>query len=167
MSLRDDIPPVVEALVEVWLSGNGGHHVPDLAAGAAAFGCERLRPVLESVHLAPPGTPVPGGVLSVGLLRRRPNLSRPEFGEHWNARHAPLVVSMGPRFHGYVTNVFTDRHADGFWDGVVEQWYPSRAARDAHISETNTGKAEIIADIARFLDYVQLYETEDCEWSLS
>ena len=100
------------------------------------------------------------------LLRRRPGMSREEFREYWEHRHA---VTGGARRAAirsvrYVQNHRIDTPLDDLWrtgrsqeepfDGVVESWFESiDALQDA--TSSAAGRAALVAaleDEARFID---------------
>lgn len=94
--------------------------------------------------------------------RRRADLSRDEFVDHWLNRHGPLVLSV-PEFARYLKRyVLHPYDADGAgqslvlgaeseYDGVGELWFDSHAAMVSAFSEPRY--LEIIRpDEDRFLD---------------
>lgn len=94
--------------------------------------------------------------------KRRADLSREEFEDHWLNRHGPLVLSV-PEFARYLKRyVLHPFDADGAgaalvlgaapaYDGVGELWFESHAAMIAAFNEPRY--LEIIRpDEDRFLD---------------
>lgn len=94
--------------------------------------------------------------------RRRPDLTREEFEDHWLNRHGPLVLSV-PEFAKYLKRyVLHPFDADGEgqalvlgatpeYDGVGELWFDSHASMVAAFNEPRY--LEIIRpDEDRFLD---------------
>lgn len=80
-------------------------------------------------------------IVRMGLLRRRPDLSREQFRAHWRDVHGPLARQM-PGLRGYHQNhVVDDRqlgvdHSRGAWDidGISELWFDSAEAMEAAIA---------------------------------
>lgn len=59
---------------------------------------------------------------SIGFLPRRAELSRKEFQDYYEARHAPLALPLFP-FTKYVRNHLRDQDDIGF-DTISEFWFP-------------------------------------------
>jgi len=157
-----DEPAPVCSIVELWLSGEAALTDVGFIDGLRdTFGWIWVGAVRQTIQLSP-GRSTASGLLHVGLLHRRAGTSRQEFDTHWNTKHAPLVLSRAPRFTAYVTNVVLGD--DGFWDGVVEQWYPSIEAFEQHRDASYTTKQDVATDIPRFLSYVQSYRTTVADW---
>ena len=70
------------------------------------------------------------GVKWMLLLRRRPELTRAQFAEHWLAQHAPLVRVQFPALRRYVMNVVEARLSEtgAEWDGIAELTFASDEA---------------------------------------
>jgi uncharacterized protein (TIGR02118 family) len=75
-------------------------------------------------------------IKSVGLLTRRPGLTREEFMRHWVEVHAPLAHAV-PGVRRYVQNhILAERHRADIptieleIDGIAELWYDDRAAME-------------------------------------
>ncbi len=94
--------------------------------------------------------------------RRRADITRQEFEDHWLNRHAPLVLSV-PEFAKYLKRYVLHPYdsaghgqalvlgAGSEYDGVGELWFESHAAMVAAFSEPRY--LEIIRpDEDRFLD---------------
>ncbi len=80
-------------------------------------------------------------IVRMGLLRRRPDISRDQFRKHWRDVHGPLARQM-PKLRGYHQNhIVDDRqlgvdHARGEWDidGISELWFDSAEEMEAAIA---------------------------------
>src|SRR4029453_19074596 len=87
------------------------------------------------------------------LLRRRPELSLPEFQRYWREEHGPLVASHAQRIGAlrYIQvhrlddeiNARMAKSRDGMeepYDGVAELWWDSEEALTAVLA-TNAGQS--------------------------
>ena len=97
----------------------------------------------------------------IGLLKKKPGMSREEFENYYETRHAPLAVRITAMGHDYRRNYVRKMRSAGVevdalppFDVITEVWirdslaYESFAAsmRDAVIRD------QIVADEERFLD---------------
>ena len=77
------------------------------------------------------------------LLRRKPEMSREEFGDYWRRQHGPLVASHATRLHilRYVQSHTIDDPSQELqaqarggmeppYDGIADLWFESREADD-------------------------------------
>ena len=68
------------------------------------------------------------GVTKFSFLKRKRALSRTAFDEHWEKRHAPLLLEAAPAMHRYVQN-HPLQPENGSWgldcDGIEECWFAS------------------------------------------
>lgn len=91
---------------------------------------------------------------NLGLIPRRPDLTRAVFRDHYELRHAPLALRYLRSFHRYVRNhVVVASPVDPPFDSLSEFWYESQADIDAVIAvlASPTGEA-LREDEARFMD---------------
>jgi len=93
----------------------------------------------------------------VCFLKRKEGLTREEFYDHWENRHAPLIASTPELARHIVRYEQLRRTTHQPWmgsedyDGITLQWMESAEAFEAFIAEPTY--AELIApDEARFLD---------------
>lgn len=93
-------------------------------------------------------------VTMVSLMRRHPAMTAPEFAEHWRERHAPLAlrrhVGLVDYRQGVVTETLTPSAPD--IDGVALLGFASREDFEQRFFDSDEGRAEIMADVARFMD---------------
>ena len=62
-------------------------------------------------------------IKTVGLLTRRPDISRAEFHRHWREVHAPLVLAL-PGVRRYVQcRPVEGPGIEAEYDGIAEVWY--------------------------------------------
>ena len=80
-------------------------------------------------------------------FRRRADLSREAFAQHWNTRHA-AIVSQLPGLRRYVQNHVTADGGDV--DGVAEVWFDDIEAMRANVGRPELDR--IRADEPNFLD---------------
>src|SRR5579884_3676691 len=72
----------------------------------------------------------------IALLKRRPGMSRQEFRDYYERRHAPLILEQqGPNMLEYRRNYLTDKDMvvgvdDLGFDVISEFLYPDQAAFD-------------------------------------
>jgi uncharacterized protein (TIGR02118 family) len=85
---------------------------------------------------------------SIALLQRRASLTRAEFHEYYESRHAPLAIRYFP-FARYVRNHLVDEESIGF-DTISEFWGDDMA-KIASLMQTEIGEI-MRADEARFMD---------------
>lgn len=79
-------------------------------------------------------------------FRKRADLSRSAFAEHWRTRHAEIVCEL-PGISRYVQNHVT---AQGELDGVAEVWFDDIDAMRANVGRPELDR--IRADEPNFLD---------------
>ncbi|MCX6503420.1 MAG: EthD domain-containing protein [Microbacterium sp.] len=97
-----------------------------------------------------PGSgPGRGGVVRLLLNVRKPGISRDQFARHWREVHAPMAIGMNPHYDYYTTNIATD--PDSTWDGVLQEWFPSREAFEEHEAGLGNLKKEVSDDYQHFL----------------
>jgi uncharacterized protein (TIGR02118 family) len=84
----------------------------------------------------------------VSLVRRREDLSREAFVEHWLGPHAEIIRRM-PGLRGYRVDVIRSWVGDAEpWDGVGELWFETREDLDTAFAAVAD---ELAADRASFL----------------
>ena len=93
-------------------------------------------------------------VTMVSLMRRSPALTRDEFVAHWLDRHAPLAKRRHVGLVDYRQWVVTETvsTATPAIDGVAVLGFASRADFETKFFDSDEGRAEIMADVARFMD---------------
>ena len=90
-----------------------------------------------------------GGVVRLLLNVRKPGITPGQFARHWREVHAPLAIGMHPHYDYYTTNISTD--PDGEWDGVLQEWFPTREAFEEHEAGLGDVKKEGSDDYQYFL----------------
>ncbi len=95
-------------------------------------------------------------VTMVSLMRRRPALTRDEFVAHWLDRHAPLAkrrhIGLVDYRQWVVTETETVTAETPAIDGVALLGFASRADFETKFFDSDEGRAEIMADVSRFMD---------------
>lgn len=146
-------------LIELWCDLHRPLEQVEVERLREHAGFATLRSVSERIHVAP----VDGArVLSIGFIYRAANISRSEFGAHWNIVHVPKVLAAQPLFIGYVTNVVTDDRYG--WDGLIEQWFVNRDEMIRHVELNRETKPQIMADVPKMLSSADLFVTVDVDW---
>ena len=104
-------------------------------------------------HLPKPGAE-PCAVAMVSLMRRRTALTHAEFAEHWTQRHAPLALRRHAGLHDYRQYVVDETLTADTpeIDGVAVLGFVTRGDFDDRFFDSDVGRAEIMEDVARFMD---------------
>lgn len=107
-------------------------------------------------------------IKAIVLLKRKSDLSKAEFIEHYETRHVPLVRRLLPTIGGYSRNYLNldespKQHEsvyeagstpDPYFDVITELWFDDQAAYDAfvgHLQDPDVSR-QLQEDEARFLD---------------
>lgn len=105
-------------------------------------------------HVPKPG-PATCAVAMVSLMRRRPGTTHPEFATHWIERHGPLALRRHVGLADYhqlvVTEALTPDVAPEI-DGIALLGFVTRADFETRFFDSDAGRAEIMEDVARFMD---------------
>jgi uncharacterized protein (TIGR02118 family) len=105
-------------------------------------------------HVPRAGDPAACAVAMVSLMRRRTGSGPDEFADHWTTRHAPLALRRHvglADYHQYVV-AETLTPDTPVIDGVAVLGFATRADFDTRFFDSDEGRAEIMADVARFMD---------------
>jgi uncharacterized protein (TIGR02118 family) len=128
--------------------------VPDgVNVDLPAFGDDVIAWTVDE-HVPRAGDPGSCAVAMVSLMRRRPGATPAEFAEHWTTRHAPLALRRHvglADYHQYVVRETLTPAAPEI-DGVAVLGFLTRADFDTRFFDSDEGRAEIMADVARFMD---------------
>lgn len=167
---RGEAPPL-DSIGELWFDSLADfrERLYDSAEGerivardvAGFMGHASTYVTVEHVQRAPAevtiGVRSPGPKL-IACVGRRAGLSHAEFERHWRERHAPLALRHHPTTL-YVTNVVSEQLGSGGpdYDGIAELGFGSAEDIRERLYLTPEGKAEIEADMARFLGTIHAY----------
>ena len=90
----------------------------------------------------------------VSLMRCYPGLSHAEFADHWTQRHAPLALRRHAGLEDYRQHVVDETLTADTpeIDGVAVLGFVTRAEFDDRFFDSDAGRAEIMEDVARFMD---------------
>ena len=134
-----------------------GRDVQGFLAGAEALECT------EHVQRAgdwpgPLGRRSPG-VKMVAALRRPAGMEHAAFVAHWLGRHVPLALARHPGLLRYVTNVVDSRLSPGEadFDGIAELHFATEEDRRLRMYDSEAGRREIEADVARFIGAMEAW----------
>ena len=96
----------------------------------------------------------PCAVAMVSLMRRHPGLSHTEFAGHWTQRHGPLALRRHVGLHDYRQYVVDETLTPDTpeIDGIAVLGFAARADFDDRFFDSDAGRAEIMEDVARFMD---------------
>ena len=93
-------------------------------------------------------------VAMVSLMRRNPSLDHDEFVAHWTERHAPLALRRHvglADYRQYVVDETLTAETPEI-DGIAVLGFATRADFDDRFFDSDAGRAEILDDVARFMD---------------
>ena len=115
----------------------------------------------------PDGARTPGVEL-LAAMRRSPALSREAFDAHWREVHAPLALRHHPGLWEYRQNAVLGVETPGSpeLDGIAVLGFPSAEECGPGLDGSPEGRAEILADLARFLDLPRCESTVTGEYLL-
>lgn len=94
-------------------------------------------------------------IKTIAFLKRKAGLTREEFIQYYESRHAPLILSIAPQVCEYRRNFLLPEGAITApgaapldFDVVTELWYPDRAAFEAAMAAFTSpaNAARIAAD---------------------
>lgn len=98
---------------------------------------------------------------AIALLKKKPGLSRQQFIDYYEQRHAPLLRTLQPNMAGYRRNfidlegayIYPGASAPDF-DVITEIWYADRAGfeRDMALAALPDIAQKIAEDEENFLD---------------
>lgn len=93
-------------------------------------------------------------VAMVSLMRRNPSMDHAAFRRHWTERHAPLALRRHIGLHDYRQYVVEETLTTDTpeIDGIAVLGFVSRADFDDRFFDSDAGRAEIMEDVARFMD---------------
>ena len=93
-------------------------------------------------------------VAMVSLMRRRPGTTVHDFVTHWTERHTALAlrrhVGLADYHQFVVRETLTPRTPE--IDGIAQLGFRVRADFETRFFDSDEGRAEIMADVARFMD---------------
>ena len=93
-------------------------------------------------------------IKAIGMMKRKPGLSREDFIRHYEEQHAPLAQRL-LGFARYVRNypIPEPGAAEPPFDVITEFWFESKEAFAAAMAVNASPEAQIIReDEARFMD---------------
>ena len=100
----------------------------------------------------------------VTMLKRKPGTTHEEFLTHWYNVHGPLIRNLScARYvrryeqHASVWPPPGSNLPEPMYDGVTVQWFDSADDFYTHVMEPD--QADVMADVARFLDTDALHWT--------
>ena len=101
----------------------------------------------------------PPAITMVSLMRRNPAMSHQGFVAHWRDRHAPLALRRHRGLVDYRQCVVTAALTAGSpetpvvaIDGVARLGFATREDFETRFFDSDEGRAEIMEDVARFMD---------------
>ena len=116
---------------------------------------------LDGAELRATGERSPG-VKLICPVRRRADLSREAFLEHWFGTHVALARAHHPGLRRYVTNVVERRLGGGEpWDGFTELHFGSAADIADGLFDSPEGERVVRDDIGKFLSHAGFYRVAE------
>jgi uncharacterized protein (TIGR02118 family) len=94
-------------------------------------------------------------VAMISLMRRRPGTTHDEFAAHWTTRHAPLALRRHvglADYHQFVVVESLTPDVEPGIDGVALLGFATRSDFETRFFDSAEGRAEIMEDVARFMD---------------
>ena len=94
-------------------------------------------------------------VAMVSLMRRRPGTTHAEFAAHWTQRHGPLALRRHvglADYHQFVVVESSTPAGAPEIDGVALLGFATRSDFETRFFDSDEGRAEIVEDVARFMD---------------
>ena len=93
------------------------------------------------------------GIKMVSFMQRAVGLTHEQFARHWSERHTPLAVRHHVGLWNYTQNVVRRAYAPGGEgiDGVAELSFRTRTDFVERFFDSDEGRAEILADVRRFM----------------
>ena len=141
-------PRDVTEVVLAWTADGAAIDLDGMARGARVTGYR----VEERLHwdLGPPSATVS----RFSFVRRRPDLTRAQFADHWSMVHAPLARRHHPALWRYVQNVVIEPVTTDApeVDGIAELGFRSTQDLSTRMYDSPEGMAAIRADVRRFID---------------
>ena len=144
-------PPDVAHVLLAWADDGAELDVDRLTGGRPATGY-RVEERLQWDHAL--DGPAPVGVTRISFVRRRPDLTRERFADHWTNVHAALARRHHPALWRYVQNVVVAPLTPDApeIDGIAELGFRSIEEMSARMYDSPEGAAVIRADVDRFID---------------
>ncbi|MQA16850.1 MAG: EthD family reductase [Pseudonocardiaceae bacterium] len=151
-------PPPYDGVAELWFEDLDALRAAARSAAWAEMRADESRFIdrqrTAGIAVAPSPVPVPdprpvGGVGLLGVMHRRPDLTRPAYLEHWRGRHGTLAARL-PGLRAYVHGVPVDLGSDPPFDGVSHLWFDTIDELRAAF-HTGVGR-EVRADEGEFVD---------------
>jgi uncharacterized protein (TIGR02118 family) len=146
-------PPEVSEVVMAWGDDVAHLDVEALTDGHVASGyVVEERPQWD--HAVERHGPPADGVTRISFVRRRPDLTRERFADHWTNVHAALARQHHPALWRYVQNVVVAPLTPGApeIDGIAELGFRSIEDMSTRMYDSPEGAAIIRADVDRFID---------------
>ena len=127
------------------------HELYAVAREVNVFRIDPRRPITWE-RTWPDGEYAPG-VKYVSFVRRAAALSHGQFVRHWTEMHAPLARTHHVGLADYTQNVVRAAYTPGGAgiDGVAELRFRTRADFDDRFYDSESGRAVIRADVAKFI----------------
>ncbi len=136
------------AQFDVFVAGQSGHWPNALSVLGRRVWAWRV-----TEHAPKIGTQ-PCAVAMVSLMRRNPTRDHAAFSRHWTERHAPLALRRHAGladYHQYVVDETLTAETPEI-DGIAVLGFATRADFDDRFFDSDAGRAEIMDDVARFMD---------------
>lgn len=86
----------------------------------------------------------------VGFVRRRPDIDRQAFVDHWTGPHASIAKRL-PSVRAYRINILPEGNESGF-DGFYEMWFDTQEDLD-QARRSSVMLQELPPDRPQFLSY--------------
>ena len=99
----------------------------------------------------------------VAVIRKKPELTREQFLEHWNVEHPEFVRKL-PGIRRYRQNPAIEHSKEWPFDGMAELWFDS--VKDVAVAYAGAEAEALFEHETSFLDDMQWFIAEESEIDL-
>jgi uncharacterized protein (TIGR02118 family) len=141
----------------------------ELPPGARIVGAYAVQEIvkLDYARSWPEGEVSPG-VSLLCFVRRKPDMSRQAYSDHWRDNHGPLALRRQPGFWRYVQNHVVERLTEETpdFDGIGELHFRTANSVVEQMFDSPEGQQEIMEDTLRFMSHEGSTTLPAKEWLL-
>ncbi|WP_313808466.1 EthD family reductase [Sphingobium sp.] len=146
------VPPIYDAVAEIWSDAPIGLEADGLLIGLASLDIRMSREVVGKAGDGPAPVGVTSGLSQLSFIRAKPGMLRSEVERHWD-EHIPLACEVHVGMNRYVQDRLSAGEGDAEpWFGMAHLHFPDEAALRDGLFRTPEDVAVISADVAEFVD---------------
>lgn len=104
-------------------------------------------------------------VKAIAIIKRKPDITRDQFVEHYESSHAPLIIGHSKGLFSYIRNYVVPMGDDPSFDSLTEMWFKDKASYDDTMAFRLSDAGKVIADDeATFIDMdnIGFYLVNEC-----